>query len=248
MRNVRLSSCTSDASAVGHAGKLVLRVQMDFSRPPHLRLTRREADAYYLGRGMALVRFAPFWRPFDDSSDPERYRKAVAALLDEYCRRRKLYLVLRPRPHPDFYPMEAQTLTEMGLESSALSMLDRYFVDASLDEPKQQKSLDQRWRYNLRKGLVHSLDVRIGDAPADIATFQDVYAEMVRRKNLNYPGVDLPASMPDLMQLPERMKMRIALAHHEGKPIGGIAFSVVGDLAYYVFGATSDEATALNAG
>ncbi len=202
----------------------------------------------YLSRGMALVRFAPFWRPFDDAPDPERYRAAVAALVDEYCRRRKLYLVLRPRPHPDFYPIEAQILTEMGLVSSASSMLDRYFVDASLDEEEQQKSLDQRWRYNLRKGLAHGLDVRIGDAPADIKTFQDIYAEMVRRKNLNYPGVDLPASIPDLMRLPERMKMRIALAYHKGRPIAGIAFSVVGDLAYYVFGATSDEATSLNAG
>lgn len=202
----------------------------------------------YLGRGMALVRFAPFWRPFDVAPDPGRYRTVVGALVDEYCRRRKLYLVLRPRPHPDFYPIEAQILTEMGLTDSKSSMLDRYFVDASLDEAEQQKSLDQRWRYNLRKGLAHGLDVRIGDAPADIKTFQDVYAEMVRRKNLNYPGVDLPASIPDLMRLPERMKMRIALAYHGGKPIGGIAFSVVGDLAYYVFGATSDEATTLNAG
>lgn len=203
----------------------------------------------YLRRGMALVRFAPFWRSFDDDAfDPERYRNAVGALVDEYCRRRKLYLVLRPRPHPDFYPVEAEILAGMGLSNSASSMLDRYFVDASLDEIEQHKSLDQRWRYNLRKGLAHNLDIRISDAPADIKTFQDIYAEMVRRKNLNYPGVDLPDSIPDLMQLPERMKMRIALAYHEGRPIGGIAFSVVGDLAYYVFGATSDEATALHAG
>jgi hypothetical protein len=202
----------------------------------------------YFGRGMALVRFGPFWRPFEGTPDPERYKHAIKTLLDEYCRRRKLYLVLRPRPHPDFYSLEAQILAEMGLASSTSSMLDRYFVDATLDEAEQHKSLDQRWRYNLRKGLSHDLDVRIGDTPADIKNFQDIYAEMVRRKNLNYPGVDLPASIPDLMRLPEQMKMRIALAHREGKPIGGIAFSVVGDLAYYVFGATSDEATALNAG
>ncbi|QFI77654.1 GNAT family N-acetyltransferase (plasmid) [Bradyrhizobium betae] len=202
----------------------------------------------WIGRGMALVRFAPFWRPVGGSHDPGPYKKVIGALLDEYCRRRKLYLVIRPRPHPDFYPAEAQALGEMGLEGSASSMLDRYFVDATLDEAEQQKSLDQRWRYNLRKGLAHNLDVRIGDAAPDIKTFQDIYAEMVRRKNLNYPGVDLPATIPELVRLPERMKMRIALAYHEGKPIGGLAFSVVGDLAYYVFGATSDEATELNPG
>lgn len=35
----------------------------------------------YLGRGMALVRFAPFWRSFDGALDPERYRTAVALSL-----------------------------------------------------------------------------------------------------------------------------------------------------------------------
>jgi hypothetical protein len=202
----------------------------------------------FIGRGMALVRFGPFWRHADGATDTSSYKNVVMALIDEYCERRRLYLIVRPRPHPDFYPIEAKALGELGLKAAASSMLDRYFVDAALSEDEQQKSLDQRWRYNLRKGMSHGLEVRITDAPADIKTFQNIYADMVRRKKLNYSGVDLPVVIPELVRLPQQMKMRIALAYYEGNPIGGLAFSVVGDLGYYVFGASSDKAVELNAG
>jgi hypothetical protein len=202
----------------------------------------------FVGRGMALVRFAPFWRTLNGTPDVDFYKRAIRMLVEEYCQRRKLYLVIRPRPHPDFYPIEAMALGELGLKEAASSMLDRYFVDVTIGENEQQKSLDQKWRYNLRKGMSHGLEIRITDTAADVKIFQDIYAEMVRRKNLNYSGVDLPVVIPELVRLPEQMKMRIALAYHEGKPIGGLAFSVVGDLSYYVFGASSDKAIELNAG
>lgn len=201
-----------------------------------------------LRRGLALVRFAPFWRPTTTVAEPESYRQIVRALIDEYCERRKLYLIIRPRPHPDCYPIEAALLEELGLIGSQTSMLDRYFVNAVLNEEEQLKSLDQRWRYNLRKALARGLEIRIGSDIADINLFQNIYAEMVLRKKLNYPGVDLPNTIPELVKLPDGMKMRIALAYDQGRPIAGLAFSVVGDLAYYVFGASSDKAIELNAG
>jgi len=201
-----------------------------------------------LRRGLALVRFGPFWRPGPDKADQEAYKQVVRGLIDEYCTRRKLYLIIRPRPHPEWYPVEATLLEEMGVIGSQTSMLDRYFVNVALDEDNQLKSLDQRWRYNLRKAMANELEIRIGGDAALIGPFQEIYAEMVRRKNLNYPGVDLPSTIPELVKLPDRMKMRIALAFHQGKPIAGLAFSVVGDLAYYVFGASSDKAIELNAG
>lgn len=136
----------------------------------------------------------------------------------------------------------------MGVHGSQSSKLDHYFVNTALSEDEQKKSLDQKWRYNLKKGLANRLEVRIGDGAAEIAAFQRIYSEMVQRKSLNYPGVDLPNVIPDLIQLPDQFKMRIALAYHEGMPVAGVAFSIVGDLAYYVFGATTDMAVELQAG
>lgn len=201
-----------------------------------------------LNRGLALVRFGPFWRKRGAEPDSDIYRIAIRALIEEYCGRQKFYLIVRPRPHPEFYPIEAALLEEMGVHGSQSSKLDHYFVNVALSEEEQKKSLDQKWRYTLKKGLANELKIRIGDGPSDISAFQKIYSEMVQRKRLNYPGVDLPNVIPDLVQLPEQMKMRIALAYHEGVPVAGVAFSVVGDLAYYVFGATNEKATELQAG
>ncbi|HWW49050.1 MAG TPA: GNAT family N-acetyltransferase [Xanthobacteraceae bacterium] len=201
-----------------------------------------------INRGLALVRFGPFWRRSGTRSDEASYRTVVQALIDEYCTRRKLYLIVRPRPHLEFYPVEARLLEELGFRGSQSSVLDHYFVNVALSADEQKKSLDKRWRYNLKLGDANDLNITISDDEADFRTFQKIYAEMVERKRLNYPGVDLPQAIPDLVRLPSQMKMRVALAHHDGEAVAGAVFSIVGDLAYYVFGATNDKATELQAG
>ena len=87
-----------------------------------------------LNRGLALVRFGPFWRKRNATLDKDIYRKAIRGLIDEYCGRQKFYLIVRPRPHPDFYPMEAELLEEMGVRGSQSSKLDHYFVNVALTE------------------------------------------------------------------------------------------------------------------
>lgn len=198
--------------------------------------------------GIALIRFGPFWRRADIEEQLDAYRRLLEALIQEYCDRRRLFLVIRPRPHPDFYPREAALLVEAGFSPSAGTSLDRYFADVRLDETEQLKGFDKTWRYNLRKGQGNGMEIRFADDPATVETFQSLYWEMVRRKSLNYPGFQLPRAIPDLMALPDRMRMHIVLAYSQGEPIAGAAFSIVGDLAYYVFGASGDKATELQAG
>ena len=201
-----------------------------------------------LNRGLALVRFGPFWRRAGEPLDRERYKAAIQALIDEYCTRRKLYLIVRPRAHPDIYPIESEILTEIGLYPGETTELARYVVDSSLGEDEQRKSLGQQWRRNLKTALANNLDIRIGRSEDDVARFQSVYAEMVDRKHLVYPGINLVDLMPQLTSLPDAMRMRVALAYHEGKPVAGLAFAVNGDVGYYVFGASNDTATELKAG
>jgi len=201
-----------------------------------------------VGRGLALVRFGPFWRRAGEPLDRERYKAAIQALIDEYCTRRKLHLIVRPRAHPDIYPLEAEILAEMGLQPKDTTDLSFYIVDSSLSEDDQRKSFSQQWRRNLKTALANNLEIRIGGSAEDAATFQALHADMVERKHLIYPGVKFVDLMPQFTNLPQRMQMRVALAYHEGKPVAGLAFSVNGDVAYYVFGATNDHATELKAG
>lgn len=201
-----------------------------------------------LSRGLALLRFGPFWRRAGETVDPDNYRAVLDALKQEYCERRKLYLVVRPRPHPDFYPQEAAMLEEAGFARADTSMLDRYFVDISISDDEQMKSLHQKWRAKLRAGLAHNLDIRMGDDDEKISQFRDLFMEMVDRKNLVYAGMNLVDMIPAMTKLPARMKLNLAIAHDQDGPVAGLAFGIVGDIAYYVFGASGKRGFDKNAG
>jgi len=201
-----------------------------------------------LNRGLALLRFGPFWRRAGEPANHETYRAVLGALREEYCERRKLYLVVRPRPHPEFYPREAELLEEAGFKRADTSMLDRYFVDISIDDDAQMKSLHQKWRSKLRAGLAHKLNVSVGDDEKAIAQFHGLFGEMVERKNLVYAGMDHVDHTAEMTRLPHEMKLKIAIASDSDGPVAGVAFGIVGDVAYYVFGASNGRGFDKNAG
>jgi hypothetical protein len=202
-----------------------------------------------LTTGVALVRFGPFWRRRDRPADFARYRTMLAALTEEYCVRRGYCLTVRPRPNPDYYHRECAVLDELGFViRRKMPAPDRYLVDVSLDEQMQMKSFDQKWRYNLRHALANNFEIRMGESPEDIATFQALYRTMVARKHIDHAGVGMVDVTPGLVALPPPINLRIVLAFHEGRPIVGATVGIVGDNACYVLGASDDAALHLKAG
>jgi hypothetical protein len=200
-----------------------------------------------INRGLALLRFGPFWRR-GSAFDGEAYRAVIDALVEEYCNERRFYLVIRPRAHPEFYAKESAILSELGFRAGPDTTLERYFVDASLSEDEQRNSVSSQWQRNLKTALKGGLEISFGTSADDIATFHKLHTEMVARKRLNYPGVDHADLMPDLAALPDSMRLRLAIARKDGEAIAGLAFSVTGDIAYYVFGATSEAGVEARAG
>jgi hypothetical protein len=198
-------------------------------------------------RGLAYARFAPFWRKHDRAPDVADYRAAITALVEEYCVRRGHLLTVIPRPNPDFYEQECAALAELGFAvRRAVPDPNRYLVDLSLDEDAQMKSLDQKWRYNLKQARANNLAVRLGD-DADVAAFQSLHRQMVARKRFH--NTDLVDMIPALNEtLDPSMRPRVVLAFHEGRPVAGATVGILGDTAYYVYGATDDTALALKAG
>lgn len=198
-------------------------------------------------QGLALIRLGPFWRRSDRPADPATYRAVISALVEEYCVRRGHCLTIRPRPNPEFFDQECAILKEFGfVERRKIPAPERYLVDASLDEGAQMKSLEQKWRYNLRQALPHGFDVRLCETDDDVATFHALYERMASRKNFGHAGMFKATG--ELMRLPESIRMRLVLASLNGKPLVGATVGVLGDTAYYVHGASDDEALPLKAG
>jgi lipid II:glycine glycyltransferase (peptidoglycan interpeptide bridge formation enzyme) len=121
---------------------------------------------------------------------------------------------------------------------------DHYMVDAVLTEESQLASLGQTWRANLRKA--DKAGVTISEL-ADYAQFEELYAQMTQRKNvLLLRPVDV---VPALKRgLPERLQPKGLIAHHDGEPVAGIIYGVLGDTAYYLYGATNAKSLPVRAG
>jgi hypothetical protein len=199
-------------------------------------------------RGLAFLRFGPFWRRRGVVSDLNIYRAAIAALVDEYCVRRGHCLTVIPRPNPEFYGRECEVLSDFGFSvRRPFPDPNRYLVDLSLHEEMQMKSLEQKWRYNLRQALVNDFEIRLCESEADVRIFQSLHAGMVTRKG--FYNADMVDLLPALAaQLPEASRPRIILAFHQGKPVVGAVIALLGDTAYYVFGGSSSAALSLKAG
>ncbi len=198
-------------------------------------------------RGIAWVRFGPVWRPQGSDPDPSVYKTTVQALMDEYCGRRGLALSILPRPDPDFGHIERQALHELGFaDRKRYGDWDHYFVNTSLDEEAQLKSMSRHWRRSLKVAQRANLDVRFCTDEESFRQFEDLHFRMIARKGASRTGPihilqRLRASLP-----PDTL--RLVLVSHEGKPVAGAVFAPLGDIAYYILGSTSDEALPLCAG
>lgn len=199
-------------------------------------------------RGLAFLRFGPFWRRHGEQADPSMYRAAIGALVQEYCIRRGHCLTVIPRPNPEFYAQETPVLVDFGFTvRRPFPDPHRYLVDLSLDEETQMRSLDQKWRYNLRQATANDFEIRLCESDEDIRTFQSLHAGMVMRKG--FYNADMVHLLPELAaQLPEGSRPRIVLAFHQGRAVVGAAIAILGDTAYYVFGGSDNAALSLKGG
>jgi hypothetical protein len=199
-------------------------------------------------QGLAYLRGGPFWRRHGVAPDPRLYRAAIEAIRTEYCVRRGHHLVVTPRFHPEFSPLEASMLEAEGFRARRASPdPHRYFVNLGIDRERQMESLDQGWRRNLRKALAHDLEITLGDSEADMERFIGLNASLKRRKRFHDQGHAL--LLPELARaLPPSLRPQIALAYHRGQPVAGAAIVLAGDVAQYLFGGSDGAMLKLNAG
>ncbi len=201
-----------------------------------------------LGRGLAYVKFGPFWRRQGQPANEAHYKAIVSALKSEFCDRRRAMLSILPRPSPEFERLEAGLLETLGFKQRRpFGDPDRYLVRVLDDEAAQKKSLAQKWRYNLNKALKNGLTISQSSDDEGLATFKSLHDQMIARKK--FDDVDAVDLIPQMRaQLPEGLRPHIFLAYKDNQPIAGAVVGVLGDTAYYVYGASNDQALPLKAG
>lgn len=201
-----------------------------------------------IGRGLAYVKFGPLWRRKGETPRAADEALAAQALADHFVRDRKLALTVLPYFDLAAGDMLPEALAAQGFKHAAVDDAERFVVDTSLPEDAQLASLAQKWRYNLKQALKGGLTVTCDDGAASVETFNALFAEMESRKNYKNDAWD--SIFPSIRD----GKLAVANVHTVlvrdpgGAPVAGAVVGYIGDVAYYLYGATGDRALKLKAG
>lgn len=199
-------------------------------------------------RGLAIVKWGPIWREKGKALDVTRMRACLLALKDEYIDRRGCFLSVLPHADPDFGEAKLAALLSLGFtQGASAAHPDRYLVNVAQSVKELRASLDQKWRYNLKKALKNNLDAKFVDAEEGYQIFMKLYGEMQDRKQ--FQDGSAISTLQDLMASPEAAHRPVfVIAYHKGTPVAAAVLAVSGERAVYLYGATNQRALDLKAG
>ncbi|MEM7428391.1 MAG: peptidoglycan bridge formation glycyltransferase FemA/FemB family protein [Pseudomonadota bacterium] len=199
-------------------------------------------------RGLAIVKWGPLWREKSEAIDITRLRACLLALKDEYIDRRGCFLSVLPHADPEFGDAKVAALQSLGFTAgSTLAYPDRYLVNVGLEAGELKASLDQKWRYNLKKSLKNDLEVKFVGAEEGYPVFMELYEQMLGRKQ--FQDSSAVGTLSQLVECTEETHRPVfVLCYHDGRPTAGAVIGVSGERAVYLYGATDKRALRLKAG
>jgi len=196
---------------------------------------------------LAVAKWGPMLARADDPDRLGIYRGMIDALVAEYAERRRLMLSVLPRASLSPFNAEYDHLVHRGFtRGSELGFPNRYIVNLRLSDEEQRKSLEQKWRYHLRRSEKEGLVFE--PAPASrLPEFQALYETMLDRKK--FADHSAYETVPVLMGLADdALRPELFFVRHDGEVIAGAIIFKAGDRAVYLYGATSEQALPLRAG
>jgi peptidoglycan pentaglycine glycine transferase (the first glycine) len=192
-----------------------------------------------LGPRMGHIRFGPLWLRKGSAPDPDVYRAMLAAMRTEYCERRGLLLRLKPWDSIEEQESLALMREAAGFKrQERVPTYDTFVLDLAFDVEKIHSGLAQSWRRDLKRAKNKNFTTRCSRDPADLEVFLSIYREMNTRSQFaDFTDIHLLAKM--FGDLPEKAQPHIMLCFEGNTPVSGIVFSVIGDRALALFGAST---------
>ena len=186
--------------------------------------------------------------PVVDWDNPE-YVSALFVVLRETCLKRHIG-ILKIEPELPDTPEVAATLLSAGFQRSAqrVQPLSTIHIDLTGDDEAILARMKQKWRYNIRLAERKGVTVRAGTA-ADLPAIQALMDATGARDgfgvhNAAYHAAATALFAPSSLVVGHSSAsdtMTWLLAEHEGRLLAAIAVFALGKLAWYMWGASSDE-------
>ena len=182
------------------------------------------------------MKWGPLWQTGGTAAPANTLHNMLIALREIYGHQESMLLRVTPWEFED--NEQLAIIREAGLKANpAAELLRTAALDLSYSMDELRASLSRHWRYNLKAAEKNPLEVREGFSGDLIEDFFTLYEDMRGRK-----GKDKIPQMAYLSQvqreLPEGLKLRIAVCRHAGVPVAGLVVSAMGSKAFAVAAAT----------
>jgi hypothetical protein len=191
------------------------------------------------GRGIAHIAWGPLWRRKGEARDKAALDAVLEAVKKEYAGRRKLVVRVATSILAEEEDAVA-AFARAGFVRTDARAYRTMILDIARPLEEIRKGFAQKWRNCLNRGERNGLEVTEGTSREQYAGFLAIYDELMERKAFD-TGVDAHRWAGLQEALPEGEKLRVLLAHKEGKAVAGMAFSRTGERGIYLLGATSEE-------
>ena len=191
---------------------------------------------------VAYVPWGPVWKKRGVADDPSSFGLAVTLLKDEYVRRRKMVLRIRPNGFAERDPALKTILEEEGFSSAKADpggAPRTILVDLDCSEEELRRRLSKKWRNSLSFSEKEPLTIKESRDGNSLSLIAPLYAAL--KKKRGFSGTDLDELAVIQGQLSPGRKLRISLCEHEGQVVAGSICSGLGATALGLLGVTSDE-------
>ncbi len=192
--------------------------------------------------GIAYLRWGPLCHRKGTEFDPALLATMAEALIQEYVRKRGLFLRVLPNSFIGTPRGDAFAAAFSAAQAEKFRDGDSYrTIVMDLSDPLDvlRKRLDQKWRNQLNKAEKMGLEVVEGVSQHEFDDFAALYDEMMSRKQFAATSdVRDYARMQET--LPPTQRLRVLICRHEGRLAAGLVGSCVGDTGSYMYGATNE--------
>jgi hypothetical protein len=168
---------------------------------------------------IAVAKWGPMHARIDRADWLAIYDGMIGGLVEEYSRKRRMFLSVLPwATLTDSHP-EYEHLMERGFEpGSRLLYPNRYIVNLRLGDAEQRKSFEQKWRYHLNKSEKAGLTFEHAGAER-LPEFDALYEQLVQRKQFaDHSAYDTVASLMAIENT--ALRPELFFVRYEGRVIG----------------------------
>ena len=149
---------------------------------------------------------------------------------------------------PNIRRWKAELFRDQGFEAVYQPPApERYFVDVDMPADQAMASLNQKWRYNLRKSQKQDLRFEWHQGSEGAALFQPVFRQMMSRKNF-YDSSPVDSLEQIAVSDTKALRPEFAIVFDKDEPVAAAAIDMSGERSIYLYGATNKRGNALRAG